>query len=201
MATGVEMEPARPDARYGASDRFLDRQVRRLVQHCGPTRAATWAALATALLSIAVSLIVYEIIDIDYLGNPVALVMPVVMPFALAFPSYWVIGTLVRAMMRREAENERQRADLVRLAEEAAAQKLAAERASAAKSDFLASLSHELRTPLNAVIGFSDVMAKETLGPLGSRRYLDYAADINASGRHLLDLVSGPQQHLAAGRE
>ena len=58
------------------------------------------------------------------------------------------------------------------------------------KSNFLANMSHELRTPLNAVIGFSDVMRQQMLGPLGTRAYLDYAGDIHASGHHLLTLVN-----------
>jgi len=43
--------------------------------------------------------------------------------------------------------------------------KRAAETANAHKSDFLARVSHEIRTPLNAIIGFSDMMASERLGP------------------------------------
>lgn len=67
---------------------------------------------------------------------------------------------------------------------------LAAEQASHAKSEFLATMSHELRTPLNAIIGFSETMKLEFFGPLGNPRYADYAKDINESGSHLLDLVS-----------
>lgn len=63
------------------------------------------------------------------------------------------------------------------------------ESASRAKSDFLANMSHELRTPLNAIIGFSEMMASEVLGPLGSPKYGSYVRDIHSSGRHLLDLV------------
>ena len=37
------------------------------------------------------------------------------------------------------------------------------DRASAAKSRFIATMSHELRTPLNAIIGFSDMLTNETL--------------------------------------
>jgi signal transduction histidine kinase len=65
-----------------------------------------------------------------------------------------------------------------------------AEAANRSKSAFLANVSHELRTPLNAVIGFSDLLRSELFGPLGSRRYVEYADDINSSGRHLLELIS-----------
>jgi len=51
-------------------------------------------------------------------------------------------------------------------------------------------MSHELRTPLNAIIGFSEMLASETFGPLGDRRYPDYAKNICDSGRHLLDLIN-----------
>jgi K+-sensing histidine kinase KdpD len=47
-------------------------------------------------------------------------------------------------------------------------------------------VSHDLRTPLNAVIGFSDVMDSELLGPVGHPRYREYARHIRDSGRDLL---------------
>lgn len=65
-----------------------------------------------------------------------------------------------------------------------------AERANAAKSDFLAKVSHEIRTPLNAIIGFAEVMMEERFGPLGAQRYKDYLKDIYASGTHVLSLVN-----------
>jgi two-component system cell cycle sensor histidine kinase PleC len=68
--------------------------------------------------------------------------------------------------------------------------KEAAERAYAAKSQFLANMSHELRTPLNAIIGFSEMMQRQLLGPIGTERYIDYIAGIRESGEHLLDLIS-----------
>ena len=64
-----------------------------------------------------------------------------------------------------------------------------AESASRAKSEFLANMSHELRTPLNAIIGFSELIRDQTNGPVGAP-YVAYAEDINASGRHLLDMVN-----------
>jgi len=65
-----------------------------------------------------------------------------------------------------------------------------AELASRSKSEFLANMSHELRTPLNAIIGFSQVMAEEVMGPMGSPRYTGYARDICASAQHLLGIIS-----------
>lgn len=65
-----------------------------------------------------------------------------------------------------------------------------AERANAAKSDFLAKVSHEIRTPLNAIIGFAEVMMEERFGPMGNKRYKEYLKDIHTSGAHVLSLVN-----------
>ena len=66
----------------------------------------------------------------------------------------------------------------------------AAEQAYASKSRFLANMSHELRTPLNAVIGFSDMIAAQMMGPVGSEKYIEYAQNIKDSGEHLLSLIT-----------
>jgi len=68
--------------------------------------------------------------------------------------------------------------------------KRTAERASSAKSDFLAKISHEIRTPLNAVLGFSEVILNEQFGALGNDRYREYMRDIHASGEHLVSLIN-----------
>jgi signal transduction histidine kinase len=59
-----------------------------------------------------------------------------------------------------------------------------------AKSAFLSNMSHELRTPLNAIIGFSDIIQGQHFGPISQARYVDYAADINSSAQHLLNLIN-----------
>ncbi len=68
--------------------------------------------------------------------------------------------------------------------------KEAAETAYASKTRFLANMSHELRTPLNAIIGFSEMMQRQLLGPVGNAKYLDYIGGIRESGEHLLDLIN-----------
>jgi signal transduction histidine kinase len=70
------------------------------------------------------------------------------------------------------------------------AAKRQAEQASRAKSDFIAKISHEIRTPLNAIIGFSEVMMEERLGPVENDRYRAYLKDIHASGEHLVALLN-----------
>jgi PAS domain S-box-containing protein len=65
----------------------------------------------------------------------------------------------------------------------------AAEKASIAKSEFLAKISHEIRTPLNAIIGFSEVMMHERFGPVGNKRYTQYLKDIHSSGSGLIALL------------
>jgi PAS domain S-box-containing protein len=77
-----------------------------------------------------------------------------------------------------------------RSAEELNSAKQAAEKASVAKSKFLAKMSHEIRTPLNAIIGFSEVMMDERFGPIGNERYRQYLKDIHASGGHLISLLN-----------
>ncbi len=58
------------------------------------------------------------------------------------------------------------------------------------KTTFLANVSHELRTPLNAILGFSEVIASETFGPLQNNQYRTYIGYIINSGRHLLSLIN-----------
>ena len=61
-----------------------------------------------------------------------------------------------------------------------------AETATAAKSDFLASMSHDLRTPLNGVLGFTAFALREN-DPQKKQEYLERIA---SSGQILLDLIN-----------
>ena len=91
------------------------------------------------------------------------------------------IGEFARSLrLLRESNFEKRNLEAARRA---------ADMANRVKSEFLANMSHELRTPLNAIIGFSDMMRAQMFGALAPR-YAEYAALINQSGQHLLNLVS-----------
>jgi signal transduction histidine kinase len=63
------------------------------------------------------------------------------------------------------------------------------ERASKAKSDFLASMSHELRTPMNAIIGFTRLVQRRSKDILPARQY-ENLGRILTSANHLLGLIN-----------
>lgn len=69
--------------------------------------------------------------------------------------------------------------------------------------EMLASISHDLRTPLNAVVGFSEILKDQLLGPLGTEKYVSYATDINQAGKLINDVlghISDPAAPNAEGQ-
>ncbi len=67
--------------------------------------------------------------------------------------------------------------------------KVAAEKASIAKSDFLVRMSHEVRTPLNVILGFAQLMASGVPPPPPSQT--QNLNQILIAGRYLLELSNG----------
>ncbi len=61
-----------------------------------------------------------------------------------------------------------------------------AEEADKLKSAFLANMSHEIRTPMNAILGFSELITRETISSEKKKIYADY---ITSNGRLLLTLI------------
>jgi two-component system sensor histidine kinase/response regulator len=62
-----------------------------------------------------------------------------------------------------------------------------AESANRAKSAFLANMSHEIRTPLNAIMGYSQLILRDSHLGSGTKESLNI---INRSGVHLLGLIN-----------
>ncbi|MEO0536020.1 MAG: PAS domain S-box protein [Cyanobacteria bacterium P01_A01_bin.123] len=87
----------------------------------------------------------------------------------------WLDGVIVDISDRKQAEDALYRA------------KEAAEAANLAKSQFLATMSHELRTPMNAILGFSQLMVRDSSLTSQHRNTLNV---INNSGEHLLELIN-----------
>ena len=63
------------------------------------------------------------------------------------------------------------------------------ERASKAKSDFLAGMSHELRTPLNSILAYTELILDEIYGEVPAK-IRDVLERVQQSGRHLLGLIN-----------
>lgn len=63
------------------------------------------------------------------------------------------------------------------------------EKASEAKSEFLAKMSHELRTPLNAIIGYTEMLQEEA-EEQGREEFVPDLRKIEGAGRHLLALIN-----------
>jgi PAS domain S-box-containing protein len=87
-------------------------------------------------------------------------------------------GSLWDVTERREADEAMRNA------------RIQAEISSRTRMEFLANMSHELRTPLNAVIGFSEIIKDEVMGPHEVKVYKEYAQDIYDSGNYLLKIIS-----------
>ncbi|MEP6897659.1 MAG: ATP-binding protein [Rhodanobacter sp.] len=95
-----------------------------------------------------------------------------------AFLLVLAVGLILLGWRRRLAQRHR-----VQLAEQ---QRQMAEAASAAKTQFLATLSHEIRTPMTGVMGMAELLLSTPLSPVQH----DYTRAMQRSGGMLLKLLN-----------
>jgi len=128
----------------------------------------------------------YAHLLVSWLGNVIG-VMWMAIGFLLTVKAVMtLVGELESSKKVLSKELDEQRTEALRL-RDVTQRALAASRA---KSEQLANVSHELRTPLNSIIGFAELLQKQTFGPLGHEKYREYSTDIRVAGRHLLGLIN-----------
>ncbi len=57
------------------------------------------------------------------------------------------------------------------------------------KRNLLSAMHHNFKTPLNGILGYSEVIMSEMMGPIGQESYKNYAQDIHGAGKDLLRLI------------
>ena len=134
----------------------------------------------------------------------VSIVMIIIIVIAMVFSviTVFVSWFLLRQKQQQELQAEKeanlrleqynihltQVNDELRQAQDIAAEALqSAERASKAKTDFLANMSHDIRTPMNAIIGITTLMKNELHQPEKLAEHLD---KLENSGQLLLGIIN-----------
>ncbi len=88
---------------------------------------------------------------------------------------------LARVLDKMNKQEQEYKQEVLRL------EKQAADKASEAKSRFLADMSHEIRTPINAIIGMNEMILREA----DNGDIQEYSKNIKQSGHNLLQLING----------
>lgn len=94
--------------------------------------------------------------------------------------SFWLAQAIRRAFSRHQLVERVLQAEKREIE--------AANRASQAKSDFLAAMSHDIRTPIGAIIMTSEILQQAEIDPW---ERISLGALLQRNGQHLLELVNG----------
>lgn len=106
--------------------------------------------------------------------------------FSMETPDYQrLVKTLDElGQAKNEAEHAKYAAELAKSEAEEAG--IRAYEASQAKSEFLKNMSHEVRTPINAILGYNELLIKET----NESQTASYASNVQKAGRTLLYIMN-----------
>lgn len=110
--------------------------------------------------------------------------------FGFVFLGFGLILILFRELKRRIDESQKLTSITEQKNRELAAANAAVELSNRAQGELIANVGHELRTPLNHVIGFSEILKEQRMGPIGSPEYQVFAEDIHRGGTRLLEIIN-----------
>lgn len=144
-----------------------------IVYHRKKFESKQWISVFSFVLFSVIGLVLQgTLIPNIYLSFGLVTIAFLMIVFSLETPDY-------RKLMQTMGELEEARKD----AEEARKE---AERANHVKSAFLANMSHEIRTPINSILGFDEIILRESK----DKDITQYASNIKFSGQALLTLIN-----------
>ena len=144
-----------------------------VIYHRKKFNAKQWFSVASFVLFVVAGLLLQGLVVPEvYLSFGLVTIAFLMIVFSLETPDY-------RKLIKTMEELELAKKD----AEEARRE---AERANRVKGDFLANMSHEIRTPINSIMGFDEIILREST----DQDITQYASYIRRSGQTLLTLIN-----------